>query len=81
MLDLYGREMCYRFADELPYEDASTKGYEVGDIVYWPPRHSFVIMYAQDGEEFGYQRLGHIDADTAAELFGNGDTEVSVSVE
>lgn len=80
MLDLYGREMCYRFADELPYEEASTKGYEVGDIVYWPPRHSFVIMYHQDGERFGFQKLGHISEDITG-IFGHGDVRVSFELD
>ena len=62
MLDLYGREMCYRFSDALPTDDVNTCGYEVGEIVYYPPMHSFVILYAQNGEHFSMQKLGRIDS-------------------
>ncbi|MCM1008433.1 MAG: cyclophilin-like fold protein [Ruminococcus flavefaciens] len=76
MLDLYGREMCYRFPNELPTDDVQYTGYEVGEIVYWPPRHSFVIMYAQNGEQFEMQKVGRIDS--GVEIFdGVGDIEVS----
>ncbi|MCM1514752.1 MAG: cyclophilin-like fold protein [Anaeroplasma bactoclasticum] len=61
MMDLYGREMCYRFAEALPTDNAKTRGYEVGEIVYYPPMHSFVIMYEQNGEHFQMQSLGMID--------------------
>ena len=44
MQDLYGREMCYRFPDALPTDNVSVSGYEVGEIVYYPPMHSFVII-------------------------------------
>ena len=63
MTDLYSREMCYRFPDALPANEAGTNGYEVGDIVYWTPRHSFVIMYEQNGERIGnLQKIGRIDS-------------------
>lgn len=76
MSDLYNREMCYRFADALPAEDVQYTGYEVGEIVYWPPRHSFVIMYAQNGEHFDMQKIGKIDS--GVELFENtGDVDVT----
>lgn len=79
MLDLYGREMCYRFPDALPTDDVNTCGYEVGEIVYYPPMHSFVILYAQNGERFSMQKLGKVDA--GVDVFdGIGDTEVSFSV-
>lgn len=79
MMDLYGREMCYRFPDALPTDHASVSGYEVGEIVYYPPMHSFVIMYAQNGERFNMQKMGKVDA--GVEVFdGIGDTEVSFSV-
>lgn len=75
MLDLYSREMCYRFPDALPANEASTRGYEVGEIIYYPPRHSFVIMYAQNGERFNMQTIGRIDANV--EAFRNiGDIDV-----
>lgn len=76
MLDLYGREMCYRFPDELPADDVQYTGYEVGEIVYWPPRHSFVIMYAQNGEQFEMQKVGRIDS--GVEIFSEtGDVDVT----
>lgn len=80
MMDLYGREMCYRFPDALPTDDARTQGYEVGEIVYYPPMHSLVIMYAQNGERFQMQKLGHIDGDVS--IFNNiGDVDVTWSME
>ena len=60
MADLYGRELCYRFGAPLPTDHVAYTGYEVGEIVYWPPRHSFVIMYAQNGEMFDMQKVGKI---------------------
>lgn len=63
MMDLYGREMCYRFDEELPTGALRSDGYAVGDLVYWPPRRSFVILYKQNGEKFSRQHLGHIDSD------------------
>jgi hypothetical protein len=62
LTDLYAREMCYRFPEALPVENVQTAGYEIGEIIYWPPRHSFVIMYAQNGEQFSMQKLGCIDS-------------------
>lgn len=63
MMDLYSREMCYRFPDPLPANEAQTSGYEVGDISYWTPRHSFIILYKQNGEVISnLQKIGHIDA-------------------
>ena len=74
MLDLYGREMCYRFPDALPTDDVNTCGYEVGEIVYYPPMHSFVILYAQNGERFSMQKLGKINTGVGAfENIGNID--------
>jgi len=78
MMDLYGREMCYRFPDALPTDNARTRGYEVGEIVYYPPMHSFVIMYKQNGERFQMQSIGRIEGDVS--LFdGIGDIDVSFS--
>ena len=75
MLDLYSREMCYRFPDALPSNEAKTRGYEVGEIIYYPPRHSFVIMYKQNGERFNMQSMGKVD--TNVEKFSNiGDIDV-----
>ena len=60
MLNLYGREMCYRFDEALPTGTLTSANYEVGDLAYWPPRHSFVILYKQNGERFERQHLGRI---------------------
>lgn len=76
MLDLYNREMCYRFPEALPTDNVNNSGYEVGEIVYYPPMHSFVIMYAQNGEHFSMQKLGKIDSGVEA-LKYTGDINVS----
>ena len=61
MQDLYGRELCYRFgAGVLPQATTTDAGYEVGDIIYWPPRGSFAILYAQNGERFERVHLGRV---------------------
>lgn len=63
MMDLYSREMCYRFPEALPANEAGSSGYEVGDIAYWTPRHSFVIFYKQNGEVISnLQKIGRIDS-------------------
>ena len=61
MRDLYEREMCYNMPKALPTGQLTARAYQVGDIIYWPPRHSFVILYKQNGERFQRQHLGHID--------------------
>jgi hypothetical protein len=79
MQDLYSREMCYHFPDALPTDNVRTTGYEVGEIIYWPPRHSLVIMYTQNGERFSMQKIGRIDSDV--EIFKNtGDIDVTFEV-
>lgn len=80
MEDLYGREMCYRFPDPLPANETQTSGYEVGDIVYWAPRHSFVIMYKQNNERIGnLQKVGRIHS--GVEHFSHtGNTDVTFDV-
>lgn len=76
MDDLYDREMCYHLKDALPTENLRSDGYQVGDIIYWPPRHSLAIMYRQNGEEFGRQHLGRIRS--GVEIFERtGDAEVT----
>ena len=77
MMDLYGREMCYRYgAYALPTDHLRSDGYEIGDIAYWAPGGSLVILYAQNGENFERQHLGHIDS--GVELFETtGDANVS----
>lgn len=77
MLNLYGREMCYRFgAGGLPDNDATDKGYEIGDISYWPPAGSLVILYKQNGEIFEQQPIGHTDDDLSF-FDGMPDTDVT----
>ena len=76
MMNLYGREMCYRFgAGGLPDNDAADTGYEIGDISYWPPAGSLVILYKQNGEVFEQQPIGHTDDDVSF-LEGIPDTDV-----
>ena len=76
MLDLYSREMCYRFDDELPTDNIRNDGYQVGDLAYWPPRHSFVILYEQNGEAFSRQHIGHVES--GVDMFsGIGDVDVT----
>ena len=75
MLDLYGREMCYHFNEALPTDKLVSTNYEVGDLIYWPPRHSFVILYKQNGERFERQHIGRVDS--GVEIFdGMGDADV-----
>lgn len=77
MKDLFGREMCYNYGpDALPTDNLRSDRYEVGDIVYWPPVGSFVILYGQNGERFSRQQLGHISE--GVEIFETtGSTEVT----
>ena len=66
MMNLYSREMTYRFNEKLPAKKAKTSGYKVGDIAYWTPRHSFVIFYKQTGEIISdLQIVGHISSDVS----------------
>ena len=62
MMDLYGREMCYRFTGEdIPADEAQYGSFDVGKILYWTPWHSFVIVYAESGEEIDdLQYIGEI---------------------
>lgn len=80
MMDLYGREMCYRYgAYALPTDDMRSDGYEVGDIAYWAPGGSLVILYEQNGEKFERQHIGHIDS--GIEIFKQtGDVNVRFEV-
>lgn len=77
MMDLYGREMCYRYgAYALSTDNLRSDGYEVGDIAYWAPGGSLVILYKQNGEQFERQHLGHIDS--GVEIFETtGDSDVT----
>ena len=77
MMDLYGREMCYRYgAYALPTDNLQSDGYEVGDLAYWAPGGSLVILYKQNGEQFERQHLGHIES--GVEVFEDtGDVDVT----
>ena len=77
MENLYQREMCYRYGGgTFPTGTLRSDRYEVGDIIYWPPRGSFVILYAQNGEEFERQHMGHISGNVG--FFRNaGDVDVT----
>ena len=77
MENLYGREMCYRYgAGALAESSTRSDGYEVGDLIYWLPRGSFVILYKQNGELFERVQLGHIDGDLNF-FDGGGDMEIT----
>lgn len=78
MMDLYGREMCYRFTGEnIPAEEAQYGSFDVGKILYWTPWHSFVIVYAESGEEIDdLQYVGMIEE--GVEVFTDtGDIDVT----
>ena len=77
MENLYGREMCYRYGGgTFPTGQLRSDGYQVGDIAYWPPRGSLVILFAQNGEHFERQHLGHINESVS--FFHNaGDVKVN----
>lgn len=76
--DLYGRELCHRFREALPAREVEMRGYEVGEVVYWPPRHSFVILYRQNGEAFDMQSIGRVESGID-ELVALGDATVRLS--
>ena len=80
LMDLYGRELCYRFPEALPTDNVEYRGYRVGEIVYWSSRHSFAILYAQNGEAFDMQRIGRIEWGLE-ELARLGDAEVTITLE
>lgn len=66
MENLYDREMCYHYgAGTLPDGALRSDGYDVGDLIYWPPMGSMVILYAQNGERFPRQHIGHIEGDVS----------------
>lgn len=81
MMDLYGREMCYRFSgEEIPAEEARYGSFDVGKILYWTPWHSFVIVYAESDETIDdLQYVGKIDS--GWEIFNTtGDADVTFEV-
>ena len=80
MQDLYSREMCYNFDESFKTENLRSDNYEVGDLIYWPPMHSFVILYKQNGEKFRRQHLGKVLS--GVEIFETtGDAEVLFEAE
>lgn len=80
MEDLYDREMCYHYGEgAFLYHETRADGYQTGDLIYWPPMGSFVILYHQNGEQFERVQLGHIDS--GAEVFETtGSTRVTFEV-
>ncbi|MBR1627792.1 MAG: Ig-like domain-containing protein [Lachnospiraceae bacterium] len=67
MENLFDREMCYQLKKALPTQTLREDSYKVGDIIYWPPERSFVILYKQNGEKFERQQLGTIQKKTKKE--------------
>ena len=80
MENLYNREMCYHYGNgAFPVGTLRSDRYEVGDIIYWPPRGSFVILYLQNGEEFERQHMGRINGNV--DFFRNaGDMDVTFEI-
>lgn len=66
--DLYSRELCSFLKEALPAEEVKRRGYEVGEIIYWPPQRCLVILYAQNSEHFGMQPVGRMSAADVAAL-------------
>ena len=77
MQNLYSREMCYHYGSGgLPTGKLRSDGYQVGDIIYWPPKGSLVILYVQNGELFERQHMGHTKDNV--DFFRNaGDVDVT----
>ena len=57
-------------------DDAEDAGYAIGDISYWPPAGSLVILYKQNGEVFEQQPIGHTDDDISF-FDGMPDTDIT----
>lgn len=75
MMNLYSRELTYRFKEALPAKEPQTSSYAVGDIAYWIPRHSFVIFYKQTGEVISeLQKIGHINNESQLSKLRMGST-------
>ena len=81
MTDLFGREKYYNFNEPLENSDKKEYTYNKGDIFYWPPQHSFVIIYRQDNDTIpnGMYMLGHVDNNI--ELFDNKGKLLNVKIE
>lgn len=81
MENLYGREMCYNYgAGGLTADKTRNDGYKVGDIIYWKPFGSFVILYKQNGEEYERVHLGHITDGDLNIFEGGGDMEIKFEI-
>jgi len=81
MENLYEREMCFHLGPgSLPSETPRSDGYEVGDLIYWPPRGSLVILYKQNGERFERQQLGRIEGNVGF-FEGAGTVRVTFKAE
>ena len=77
MTNLYGRQMCFHFGyGGLPSGGSKKQGYKAGDISYWPPRGSLIILYKQTGALFDHLTLGHITGDVSF-FDGVEDTDVT----
>ena len=80
MNDLFGREKYYNFSE--PLEDGNVKEFtfDVGDVFYWPPQKSFVIIYRQDGDTIpgGMYPLGRID--DSVDTFDNNEQSMNVKI-
>lgn len=75
---LYAREMCHHLGrNALTVERTRADNYEVGDLIYWPPMGSLVILFKQNGERFSRQHLGHISNDVS--FFASGADAVDVT--
>lgn len=81
MENLYNREMCYHYGNgSFPTGTLRSDKYKVGDIIYWPPRGSFVILYLQNGEEFERQHMGHISGNVDFFRYA-GDVDVTFELQ
>lgn len=81
MSDLYSRGNVLPGTEQMPFRQTPCvpMGMRSEDIAYWPPRGSLVILYAQNGEQFERQHLGHIDS--GVEVFeSTGDADVTFEV-
>lgn len=79
MKNIYGREMSITFPFKLPTGKLIGSNYRIGDIIYWPNKHSLAILYKQNNQRFQRQHIGHIDNGT--EVFeGLKEAEVILTV-
>ena len=72
-------DMSPHFEEALPTDSLVSGEYAAGDLVYWPPKNSLAIFYANDGSSFERQNLGHIVSEY--EIFEDaGDMEVTIEL-